>query len=140
VDAAPGPIVHCHCETCRKIHGSAFSSVSSVRRDRFRWTKGRELFASYESSPGKFRHFGSRRGSHIVAERTNRDTMPLRLGCLDTPILDRPKLHIWRSGDASWFDPIDPLPDYQKLRRRRSKAASVGGLFHFKLNIQFDSG
>ena len=25
-----GDIVHCHCETCRKAHGAAFSSVASV--------------------------------------------------------------------------------------------------------------
>jgi hypothetical protein len=55
VDAAVGPIAHCHCATCRKAHGSAFSSVSSVPRDKFRWTKGTNLLASYESSPGKVR-------------------------------------------------------------------------------------
>ena len=60
VDAAPGPIVHCHCETCRKTHGSAFSSVSNVPRDKFRWVRGQEQLSSYESSPGKFRHFCSR--------------------------------------------------------------------------------
>jgi hypothetical protein len=43
VDAAIGPIAHCHCATCRKAHGSAFSSVSSVPRDKFRWTKGANL-------------------------------------------------------------------------------------------------
>ena len=30
VDAEPGTIVHCHCRTCRKTHGSAFSTVTSV--------------------------------------------------------------------------------------------------------------
>ena len=30
VDADPGPFVHCHCRTCRKTHGSAFSTVTSV--------------------------------------------------------------------------------------------------------------
>jgi len=36
----------------------------------------------------------------------------LRLGCLDTPILERPKLHMWRSESASWFDPKDQLPEF----------------------------
>jgi len=54
VDAVPGAIVHCHCETCRKTHGSAFSSVSSVPRDKFRWTRGKELLSSYESSSENF--------------------------------------------------------------------------------------
>ena len=32
VAAEPGPIVHCHCATCRKTHGSAFSTVTNVPR------------------------------------------------------------------------------------------------------------
>ncbi|WP_456756326.1 GFA family protein [Bradyrhizobium sp. USDA 4461] len=43
VDSAPGSFVHCHCRTCRKTHGSAFSSVMPVARDAFRWIQGRLL-------------------------------------------------------------------------------------------------
>jgi hypothetical protein len=111
-DAAPGPIVHCHCITCRKTHGSAFSTVSNVPRDRFRWTKGESLLRGFESSPGKTRYFCSQCGSHIVAERADRDTILLRMGCLDTEIADRPRMHIWRSDGASWFDPKDQLPEW----------------------------
>ena len=28
-----GDIVHCHCQTCRKAHGAAFSSVAAVDDD-----------------------------------------------------------------------------------------------------------
>ena len=35
VDADPGPIIHCHCQTCRKTHGSAFSTVTNVPRTAF---------------------------------------------------------------------------------------------------------
>ncbi len=111
VDAPLGPIAHCHCRTCRKAHGSAFSSVSCVLRDKFRWTRGEERLASFESSPGKFRRFSSRCGSHILAERAGQQTVILRLGCLDTPVTDRAKAHIWRSEGASWFDPKDQLPE-----------------------------
>ena len=69
VDAEPGAIVHCHCATCRKAHGSAFSTVTNVPRDRFRWTKGESLLRGFESSPGKQRYFWTQCGSHIVAER-----------------------------------------------------------------------
>jgi len=34
------------------------------------------------------------------------------MGCLDTPIAERPKVHIWRSEGASWFDPKDLLPEW----------------------------
>ena len=110
VDAPVGPIIHCHCTTCRKAHGAAFSSLSPVPRDRFRWTRGAELVAGFESSPGKFRRFCSRCGSHLIADRVGQPTVMLRLGCLDTPVTDRPKAHIWRSEAATWFDPLDHLP------------------------------
>ncbi len=114
VDAPAGPIVHCHCETCRKAHGSAFSSVMSVPREKFRWLRGEELLGSHESSPEKFRRFCSRCGSQIFAERVAQPNVMLRLGCLDTPITDKPKAHIWRSDGASWFDPKDQLPELPK--------------------------
>jgi hypothetical protein len=69
VTAEPGPIVHCHCVTCRKAHGSAFTTVTNVPRDRFRWTRGEGLLRGYESSPGKTRYFCTQCGSQIVAER-----------------------------------------------------------------------
>jgi hypothetical protein len=111
VDAEPGTIVHCHCRTCRKTHGAAFSTVTTVPRDRFRWTSGEDRLGSFESSPGKRRFFCSNCGSHIVAERDGTGKVLLRMGCLDTPITDRPKLHIWRSEGASWFDPKDQVPE-----------------------------
>ena len=111
VDAAARPIIHCHCQTCRKAHGTAFSSFSAVPRESFRWTKGEELLSGYESSPGKLRRFCSKCGSHILAERVGKPIVMLRLGCLDTAITDRPKAHIWRSDAATWFDPRDQLPE-----------------------------
>lgn len=111
VDAEPGPIIHCHCETCRKAHGSAFSSLAAVPRAAFRWTRGERSLSAFESSPGKLRRFCTVCGSQIVAERTGQPTVMLRLGCLDTPITDRPKAHIWRSDAASWYDPKDQLPE-----------------------------
>lgn len=112
VDGDARPIVHCHCQACRKAHGAAFSSVMAVASDRFRWVKGQELLSRFESSPGKVRSFCSRCGSQLIAERPKLGRTILRLGCLDTPIADRPKMHIWRSDGASWYDPKDMLPEF----------------------------
>ena len=35
-----GDIVHCHCETCRKTHSSAFSSVAAVADTDFQLLEG----------------------------------------------------------------------------------------------------
>ncbi len=112
VQAAPGPIVHCHCQTCRKAHGSAFSSVMRVPRDAFRWVRGQDQLSSFESSPGKVRHFCRGCGSQILAERPAQSDVLLRLGCLDTAITGQPLAHIWRSHAASWYDPRLPVPEW----------------------------
>lgn len=114
VDAELGRIVHCHCRTCRKTHGAAFSSVTAVPRPSFRWTRGSELLGAIESSPGKFRRFCSKCGSHLMAERVAQPNVLLRLGCLDTPVRDVPQVHIWRSDGAAWYDPKIDLPEMQK--------------------------
>jgi hypothetical protein len=105
VDADLSRIVHCHCPTCRKTHGAAFSSVTAVPRDKFRWTRGADLLGAFESSPGKFRRFCTKCGSHVMAERVAQPNVLLRLGCLDTTVDEPPQVHIWRSKGASWYDP-----------------------------------
>ena len=57
------------------------------------------------------------RGSHIIAERPNQPDVLLRLGCLDTPITNRPKLHMWRSEGACWYNPATPCPNFPRRRR-----------------------
>lgn len=113
-DASIERIVHCHCHTCRKTHGTAFSSVAAVPRDQFRWLRGEEALAAIESSPGKFRRFCSRCGSHVMAERVAQPVVLLRLGCLDTEVRERPQVHIWRSDAAPWYDPKVTVPEKQE--------------------------
>ena len=114
-DAELARIVHCHCRTCRKTHGAAFSSVTAVPREGFRWTQGEAQLGAFESSPGKFRRFCTRCGSHLMAERVAQPVVLLRLGCLDSSldsgVTDRPQVHIWRSDGASWYDPKVVFPE-----------------------------
>lgn len=110
-DATLKHIVHCHCQTCRKAHGTAFSSVSAVPRESFAWTRGEAMLGAVESSPGKFRRFCKACGSHLVSDRPAQAVLVLRLGCLDTPPVDVPQTHIWRSDAAPWYDPKAPLPE-----------------------------
>ncbi len=53
VDALAGPMVNCHCRTCRKAHAAPFAPTARARRDAFRWTGDAQALGSFESSPGK---------------------------------------------------------------------------------------
>ncbi len=109
-----GDIVHCHCETCRKAQGAAFSSVAAVKDCDFKLS-GQASLSSYESSPGKVRHFCSCCGTQIYAKRKGTEHLILRLGSLDTDPKSSEANHIWVSQKASWYSIQNDLPEYQEF-------------------------
>ncbi len=115
-DQLAASIVHCHCRKCRKAHGSAFSTTAPVLREHFRWIRGADKLKSFESSPGKLRHFCMECGSHLMAEWTRMPGVIIRLGCLDDDPGSRPTMHIWRSEGAAWYDPGELLPEHDEGR------------------------
>jgi hypothetical protein len=103
-------ITHCHCKTCRKAHGSAFSSVASVQDSDFHLLN-KDKLRSYESSIGKYRYFCSNCGSQIHAKRQDTAHIILRLGSLDSDINSQEKEHIWVSEKANWYCLNSQLPE-----------------------------
>jgi len=104
-----GEIVHCHCRTCRKAHGAAFSSVAAISDSDFA-LHGESLLRSYESSPGKHRYFCSCCGTQIFAKREGTEHIILRLGSLDDDPQTVEKNHIWVSQKAPWYAIDTTLP------------------------------
>lgn len=115
VDSLDGPIVHCSCRTCRKAHAAAFASTVGVNREHFRWLKGQDQLRSFESSPGKLRHFCSVCGSHLVAERMHQAHVILRVATLDDDPHRKPEMAIWRSHEVPWLDYVSPLPAFAEM-------------------------
>lgn len=116
IDGKISQITHCHCTTCRKAHGTAFSSVAAVLIDDFKFTSGKNLIKCYKSSPSKTRYFCSNCGSHIYALREDQKHYILRLGTLDDDPNVRAINHIWVSQKAPWYE-IEKdctLPQFKK--------------------------
>jgi hypothetical protein len=108
-----GDIVHCHCQTCRKAHGAAFSSVAAVDDDDFTLFSKIPL-GCFESSKGKSRFFCSKCGTHLYAKREGTKHIILRLGSLDDDPQSQEKEHIWVSQKASWYEINNDLPEHQE--------------------------
>lgn len=104
------PIGYCHCETCRKTHSAPFVPTAITPFDGFKWTKGSDVVASIESSPGKLRYFCPKCGTHLMAEVTAEERRILRVASLDSEIPVVPVVHIWTSEKADYFDFEDGLP------------------------------
>jgi ADP-ribosyl-[dinitrogen reductase] hydrolase len=108
------PIEHCSCHTCRKAHAAAFNTAAGVHRDHFHWLKGSDKLNSYESSPGKFRHFCSNCGSHLVGEKLDQDYLILRVATLDDDPGLKPEFQIWQSHEVSWLEYGAHVPSYSE--------------------------
>ncbi|WP_211333566.1 GFA family protein [Sinobacterium caligoides] len=113
ISGTVGGIVHCRCKTCRKAHGSAFSSVASVQDCDF-ILFGKDNLTSYESSTGKYRYFCLNCGSQIYAKRADTSHIVLRLGSLDSDIESAEKEHIWTSQKANWYCINSQLPEREE--------------------------
>lgn len=111
IEAPLGPFGFCHCNTCRKASGTAFTANVSVPRDKLRFLSGEETIRRYESSPGKFRCFCPNCGSPIYKEAAELPGMVrIRLGILDTPVGDKPRAHAFWSERADWYDIQGDMP------------------------------
>ncbi|HCS12446.1 MAG: aldehyde-activating protein [Zetaproteobacteria bacterium CG06_land_8_20_14_3_00_59_53] len=110
-----GRIVHCHCRTCQKAQGAAFSSNAFVAREHFRWIHGQELLSWYESSPGKNRYFCSVCGSHLVAMRDGQPNVIVRVATLDEDAKPVSFAHGWVSHDLPWLKFGDDVPAYDEF-------------------------
>ncbi|MCJ8340303.1 MAG: GFA family protein [Pseudomonadales bacterium] len=109
-----GDIVHCHCQSCRKAHAAAFSSVASVSDSDFQLMSETPL-SEFESSPGKHRYFCRNCGTQIYAKRVATEHIILRLGSLDDDPDATEKNHIWVSQKASWYSINGELPEYPEF-------------------------
>jgi hypothetical protein len=120
------PIGHCHCTMCRKAHSAAFATTARVARTDFRWLRGQELIRSFESSPGKLRHFCGTCGTQLIAEWTDQAEIILRLGALDTDPGVRPTIHIWVADAVPWLTYGPDLPRLSGGRGSQPVAVSGG--------------
>jgi ADP-ribosyl-[dinitrogen reductase] hydrolase len=87
-----------------------FATTAGVTREHFRWVKGKENLAAFESSPGKVRHFCSSCGSHLMAERPAQPHVIVRVATLDDDPGAKPVMHIWCSHDVSWLQEDKDIP------------------------------
>ena len=115
IDQLDGPILHCHCATCRKAQASAYASTARVLREHFSWIAGEDELQAFESSPGKLRKFCRHCGSHVLAERPADPYVILRVATLDVDPEQSTAMHIWTSHDVPWLTDEGDIPRHAEM-------------------------
>lgn len=107
-------LTHCHCTICRKLTGASFATYAHVEKDKFRWTSGQYLINHYESTPGSIRAFCRVCSSMVPSQAPYLETVSVPAGLLDDDPGVRPRLHVYTSSKAPWWDIVDDLPKHEK--------------------------
>ena len=101
-DAEPLMQVVCHCETCRKNSGSAFSMNVAVPQDSLRIERGSpRRYEDHSGASGKafYRFFCGDCGSHVYSHGAAYGAIVfIKAGTLDDANWLAPNLHIWCAG------------------------------------------
>ena len=106
-------IVYCHCSQCRKAQGSALAANGIVALADFKVTTGTDDLTAFQSSPGKTKFFCSICGSPIMAKNVAKpNDVRVRLGTIESEIVERPIAHIFATSKANWHEITDHLPQY----------------------------
>jgi hypothetical protein len=113
VDGPLAYVHHCHCQRCRKSHGTAFATFAFFAAASLRWERGADGVERYTAASGYTRAFCRHCGSMVpsgVALFEGLAEMPV--GPLDSQTEVRPEVHVFVGSKAPWYRIDDGLPQF----------------------------
>ncbi|MGB1885522.1 MAG: GFA family protein [Gammaproteobacteria bacterium] len=106
-------ISNCHCSTCRRQHGSAFSTYAKTASRDLEICTGLDLIQCFQSSPHATREFCRRCGSKLFyRSQSAPNQVWLDAGCLDDDPGVGVSQHVFVASKAEWHDICDDLPQH----------------------------
>ena len=106
---------HCHCESCRRSHGAAFVSWTSVPNEQFQLISGAEEISEYQSSPGIVWKFCKNCGTSILQTTRHSPGITYVVAASLVDAMDRdPEGHMSFEEKVSWLDVEDDLPKFNE--------------------------
>src|SRR5687768_2881046 len=115
---APYRVGLCHCLTCRKMTGSAFSAIATYPQGSVRITGNTRAFAS--SDKGR-RHFCPACGSPVYGQWDNSGEIEMCLGCFDDTNRFTPTYELWIGRRENWLPEMPNLVRYEHNRERQGR-------------------
>ncbi len=106
-------IINCHCHTCRKLNGGAFSSYIAVADDNFKLHEGQDVLTRYVVTENVDKHFCRVCGTPIYNKnRKYPGLIIVPLGALDEVGQMRPTVNIYCDSKLSWVAMQGDTRDY----------------------------
>ena len=101
--------VHCHCQSCRRFTGSAFTTFVGVRASGIDWLSARPK--TYVTAEGVERQFCDACGASLTFRSPHlTGDVGVHAGALDAPGRLTPERHVNCDEVLPWIDLGDELP------------------------------
>jgi len=115
LDAAPDWSSHCHCRSCQRATGAAFTTWAGLKREHFEVTKGKITVCA--TSPGVERGFCGHCGTSLtyVAEEGWPGQVSVLAPTLDDPGIVSPLSHVYVEHQLPWVKLNDGLPTHEQF-------------------------
>ncbi len=106
VHGQPKSVVNCHCNLCRSLNGSAYSTYVAVAEDELELTKGEPR--TFAISEDVSKQFCDSCGSPLYnTNSVYRGLAILHLGALDNPRAWTPQANIYCESQLDWVEKLD---------------------------------
>lgn len=110
---------NCHCATCKKLSGSAFSAIALVNRSDHHFLKGEKSLTSYSISDKASKLFCRICGTPVLhVHQGFADRYIIPLGSLDDPAVVTPAINVFCESMLAWVGEISQLPGFDQLPPR----------------------
>lgn len=108
-------VSHCHCESCRRSHGSAFVTWAGVSIKQFRFLQGQDRIRKYKSSANVTWIFCENCGTSLLYEHASSpEKIYMTVANLEGPLDRSPEGHLSYEEHVPWLKINDSLPKYRE--------------------------
>ena len=120
VTGEPLQVVNCHCNLCRSINGSVFSSYVVTRLPEFKIDTGNDKVISYAVTDHAVKHFCSTCGTpiHNINPARYPGLAMIHLGALNGHDQLNPGMNIYCSSKLNWVDAIPSIRSFAEAPQR----------------------
>jgi len=120
ITSEPLQVVNCHCNLCRSINGTAFSSYVVTRLAELTFNAGVKSVSAYSVTYNAIKHFCSKCGTPIY--NANSTKFPglamVYLGTLADHSNLHPGMNIHCSSKLSWLDAVSAIRSFDESPQR----------------------
>jgi hypothetical protein len=120
ISGEPLQVVNCHCNLCRSINGSAFSTYVVTKIAELKIEAGTQLLATFDATDHAVKHFCRQCGTPLYNTNPHRfpELAMIYLGIASSHRQLMPGINIYCSSKLDWVDKVPSIRSFDEAPQR----------------------